>query len=101
MTNTVSSSMSPPTISAMDFRTNPGTILDRVDYRKESFLIERAGKPKAVLIPVSLYLIIEKARQRMIAANRDAQKAFRVVNQKKIRGEINKAIKEVRTYAAS
>ncbi len=85
----------------MDFRANPGTILDRVDYRKESFLIERAGKPKAVLIPVSLYQVVEQARQRIVTANRTIQKAFRSVNQTKMSGEINKAMTEVRNHAAA
>lgn len=85
----------------MDLRTSPGTILDRVDYRKESFLIERAGKPKAVLIPISLYQLVEQARRRLFAATRDAQKAFRAAGQKKTRVEINKAIQEIRRYAAS
>jgi prevent-host-death family protein len=85
----------------MDFRAHPGTILDRVDYRKESFLIQRAGKPKAVLIPVALYQIVQRARQRLIAANGAAQKAFRAVGVGKMSGEITKATKEVRHYAAS
>jgi prevent-host-death family protein len=42
-----------PTISAMDLRKEPGTFLDRVDYRRERFIVQRAGKPKAVLISLA------------------------------------------------
>ena len=50
-------------ISAMDLRSNPGTILDRVDYKQESFVIERAGKPKAVIVPISQYSEMQRIRQ--------------------------------------
>lgn len=38
------------TVSAMDFRKQPGTYLDQVDLRQLTFIIERAGKKKAALI---------------------------------------------------
>ncbi len=93
--------MNTPSISAMDFRANPGTILDRVDYRKESFLIERAGKPKAVLIPISLYQIVENARKRLFTANNQIQKAFAGVKPATVEREINKAIEAVRNHGTS
>jgi len=43
------------TISAMDLRSQPGTILDNVYYRKTSIVVERAGSPRAVIVPVSEY----------------------------------------------
>ncbi len=100
MTTTANSFAGTPSISAMDFRTSPGTILDRVDYRKESFLIERAGKPKAVLIPLSLYQYIEKARERIFTANKNMRKAFKKVNPITIEAEITKTIQQVRKHGA-
>ena len=93
--------MSTPSISAMDFRANPGTILDRVDYRKESFLIKRAGKPKAVLIPISLYQIVENARKRLFASNKHIQKTFADVKIATMERELNKAIIAVRNHGTS
>ena len=39
------------TITMMDLRREPGTILDRMNYRGERFLLTRHGKPVACLVP--------------------------------------------------
>lgn len=62
MANTIKGTAGTPSISAMQLRSNPGTVLDRVDYRRESFIIKRAGKPKAVLIPVSQYKVFQSMK---------------------------------------
>jgi prevent-host-death family protein len=54
---------STPTITAMDLRRGAGTFLDRVAYRGERFIVERAGKPKAVLVSVAEYEQMERLRQ--------------------------------------
>jgi prevent-host-death family protein len=41
-------------INAMEARRAFGSILEVVFYRGEQFIIERAGKPMAALVPVSL-----------------------------------------------
>lgn len=41
----------PITITATQLRKSPGQFLDRVYYRGESFVVERAGKPMAVIGP--------------------------------------------------
>lgn len=51
------------TISAMDFRKQPGTILDQVDLKQMAFVIERAGKPKGALIPMIQFEQFQKYRQ--------------------------------------
>ena len=50
-------------ISAMDLRKEPGRFLDRVSYRGESFIIERAGKPKAVLVPIREFAEMKRLRE--------------------------------------
>jgi prevent-host-death family protein len=39
-------------INALKARQNLGTILDEVFYRDNQFIIERAGKPMAAVVPV-------------------------------------------------
>ena len=44
----------PKKINAMEARRKFGTNLEQVYYNGEQFIIERAGKPMAALVPVSL-----------------------------------------------
>jgi prevent-host-death family protein len=41
-------------INAMEARRNFGTHLEMVYYSGEQFIIERAGKPMAALVPISV-----------------------------------------------
>jgi ubiquitin-protein ligase len=43
-------------ISMTELRTRPGAILDRVADDGESFLIERNGRQRACLVPISVFL---------------------------------------------
>jgi prevent-host-death family protein len=40
------------TINALKARQNLGTLLEEVYYRDDQFIIERAGKPMAAVVPV-------------------------------------------------
>src|SRR5258708_1982281 len=60
---------STPTISAMELRKEPGRFLDRVDLRRETFIVERAGKPKAALVPLT-------DLQEMVRMKAEARQAF-------------------------
>ena len=55
--------MTSSTISAMDFRKQPGTYLDQVDLKQMAFIIERAGKPKGALISMIQFEQFQKYRQ--------------------------------------
>ena len=41
------------TVTAMEARKNFGTILEEVHYKGERFVIARAGKPMAAVVPLS------------------------------------------------
>jgi prevent-host-death family protein len=49
------------TITAMKARQQLGTILEEVYYRGEIYIVERAGKPMAALIPVSQLEAMQKS----------------------------------------
>ena len=40
-------------LSMMDFRKNPGTIIDRMRFLGERFILTRKDRPMAYLIPVN------------------------------------------------
>ena len=44
----------PKKINAMQARQSFGKLLEEVFYRGDQFIIERAGKPMAALVPISL-----------------------------------------------
>lgn len=50
--NTLLDTTATITITATELRKSPGQFLDRVFYRGESFVVERAGKPMAIIGPV-------------------------------------------------
>jgi prevent-host-death family protein len=48
------------TISAMKARQQFGTLLEEIYYRGEVYIVERAGKPMAALVPLSLLEEVQK-----------------------------------------
>jgi prevent-host-death family protein len=52
------------TINAMKARQNFGQMLEEVYYRGDQFLIERAGKPMAAVIPLSQLEELQKLHGR-------------------------------------
>ena len=57
-------------ISAMELRRHPGRYLDQADYKAESFVIERAGQPKAALIPIADYRRLQAIKQEEVEADK-------------------------------
>lgn len=86
----------------MELRNQPGTVLDRVFYRNESFVVEKAGEPRAAIVPVREYERMQKrrreARERVFAMMDEMRK--RVASSGKSAEEvqqiIDEAIEEVR-----
>lgn len=88
------------TINAMNLRREFGTLLDRADYRNESFVIERAGKPKAVLVPYSefeqLQRIRREAREQFFATVDEMREAFSDLSEQEINALVEEAVQSVR-----
>jgi prevent-host-death family protein len=90
----------PIPINAMDLRREPGQYLDRVYYRKERFVVQRAGEPKAVLIPVSEYQQVQRiqagARARFFAQSEQMRAAFADLDDIELRQLIDEALTAAR-----
>ena len=54
-------------LSAMEARQRFGEILEGVHYRGDEVVIERAGKPMAVIIPTERYDALQQSRERVFA----------------------------------
>jgi prevent-host-death family protein len=51
-------------VSAVKFRQNLGEMLNQVQYRNDSIVISKDGKPVAALIDANLFARIRKMRER-------------------------------------
>jgi prevent-host-death family protein len=54
-------------VSAVNFRQNLGEMLNQVQYRNESIVINKDGKPVAALVDVELFARIRRMRDRFDA----------------------------------
>ena len=92
-------------LTAVEARKRLGEVLDGVYYRGDEVVIERAGKPLAVVVPVKLYE--QHARNRKESWDRLLEITDRVAERNKdvpievIEAEIDEAVKEVRAQMAA
>ena len=87
-------------LSAVEARKRLGEVLEGVFYRGDEVVIERAGKPMAVVIPASMYEQMERRRKeawdRMFELIDKAQARNKDVPAELLEAEIEQAIREVR-----
>ncbi|MFY9941212.1 MAG: type II toxin-antitoxin system Phd/YefM family antitoxin [Desulfobacterales bacterium] len=80
------------TVSAMRARQNLGQIMNEVSLRGDDFIIERAGKPVAVLVSMGKYQIMEKNRQEAWEAVRQIREKMSSEDPKKVERLIEEAV---------
>ena len=78
-------------VSAIQVRQNLGTIMNEVAIRGDSYVIERAGKPMAVLVPLKEYAKLEQSRDQFFAMIEDVRKRMKGVPSEKIDAAIRDA----------
>jgi prevent-host-death family protein len=83
-------------LSAVEARKRLGEILEGVFYRGDEVVIERAGKPMAVVIPAHLYENLERSRERMWELIEKNWEHNKNVPPEEIEKDIAEAIREVR-----
>ena len=87
-------------VSAMEARKRLGELLEGVYYRGDEVVIERAGKPMAVVIPAERYASMERSRERLWELIEKAQERNKDVPYGVIEREVEEAIREVRADQA-
>ena len=83
-------------ISAVEARKRLGEILESVYYRGDEVVIERAGKPMAVVIPAERYEAMERDRERLFELIEKNWERNKDVPYEEIEREVQQAIEEVR-----
>jgi prevent-host-death family protein len=83
-------------LSAVEARKKLGEILDGVFYRGDEVVIERAGKPLAVVLPIFRYENIERNRKELWDMIEETQERNRDVPAEVLQQEVDEAVEEVR-----
>ena len=83
-------------VSAVEARKRLGEILEGVYYRGDEVVIERAGKPMAVVIPAGRYETMERSRERLFELIEKNWERNKDIPYEEIQREAEQAIREVR-----
>ncbi|MHA6821477.1 type II toxin-antitoxin system prevent-host-death family antitoxin [Ralstonia pseudosolanacearum] len=79
-------------VSAVNFRRNLGEMLNQVQYRNDSIVINKDGKPVAALVDAELFARIRRMRQRFDALSERIAKAYADVPVEEGLAEIDAAV---------
>ena len=86
-------------VNALKARQNFGQMLEEVYYKGDQFVIERAGKPMAAVVPLWQLEAWQQRRAQLFAAVEDVQQHNQKVKPEVIAAEVREAIRAVRTTA--
>jgi prevent-host-death family protein len=83
-------------ISAVEARKKLGEILESVYYRGDEVVIERAGKPMAVVVPAERYEAMERSRERLFELIEKSWERNKDVPFAEIERDVEATVREVR-----
>jgi prevent-host-death family protein len=83
-------------VNAVTFRQNLGDMLNRVQYRGDSIVISKDGKPVAALVDAELFARIRRMRTRFDELSSRLAKAYADVPEEEGLAEVEAAIVRVR-----
>ena len=84
------------TINALTARRNLGRLLEEAYYRGDEIVIERAGKPMAVLVSIEEFEKWQEQREKDFFVLDEVREANRNVEPKKVEKDVAATIKAVR-----
>ncbi len=87
------------TTTAIKARKNLGQLLEEAYYRGDEFVIERAGKPMAVLIPIQEFQKWQKQREADFALFDEVRAKAKKAKPEKVEQDVAEAITKVRKNA--
>jgi prevent-host-death family protein len=83
-------------VNAVNFRQNLGEMLNQVQYRKDSIVINKDGKPVAALVDAELFARIRRMQDRFEELSRQVAEAFADLPEEQGLAKIDAAVAEVR-----
>jgi prevent-host-death family protein len=83
-------------VNAVNFRQNLGEMLNQVQYRNDSIVINKDGKPVAALVDAELFARIRRMRDRFDALSGRIAKAYAEVPVEEGLAEIDRVTAKVR-----
>jgi prevent-host-death family protein len=85
------------TISALKARKNLGELLEEVYYRGDQYIIERAGKPMAAVVPLTQLQAWQERRDAFFDMVDEARAKNRKAKPATIEKEVTEAVRSTRT----
>ena len=79
-------------VNAVNFRQNLGEMLNQVQYRNDSIVINKDGKPVAALVDAELFARIRRMRERFDALSQRIADAYADVPAEQGLAEIDAAV---------
>jgi prevent-host-death family protein len=83
-------------ITAMKARKNLGEVLEEVYYKGDQYVIERAGKPMAAIVPLAQLEAWQAQRDQFFTTIDAVRKQNRKVSAKRIKEEVTEAVEKAR-----
>ena len=83
-------------VNAVNFRQNLGEMLNQVQYRNDSIVISKDGKPVAALVDAELFARIRRMRNRFDELSSRFAQAYRDVPEEQGMAEIDAAVAKSR-----
>jgi prevent-host-death family protein len=87
-------------ISAMKARQNLGQLLNEVSIRGDSYIIERAGKPLAVLVDMEKFQQLQEDQSSALQALRKVWEKMAGADTQEIQEAIEEAVRKTRSVKA-
>ena len=84
-------------VNALKARQNLGKLLEEVYYQGDQFIIERAGKAMAAVVPLWQLEEWQQRRERLFAAVEDVHQLNQKVKPDMIERDVQDALRAVRT----
>ena len=93
------------TVSALEARQQFGQLLDQAYYQGNTFLVQRAGKEMAALVPISVYrwmqIVLGNVRRDYFEQVDEIRRKFADLDENEVEAMIAEAVSAVRAEKAS